>query len=141
MRTSPKNSDFPFSVVLAGSAVPVCWRSIPCFVSAAFVRHRPEAPTEDADNSPYFLIGRVFYSPWAEKKSLIRAETGNLAVGDRFRRTASTTTKSMETTVATPVRNASTPPPNQGIIALICKDAVAIRTPNKTRRATRVSLR
>src|ERR1700687_3694337 len=33
------------------------------------------------------------------------------------------------------------PPPNQGIIALICKDAVAIRTPNRTRRATRVSLR
>jgi hypothetical protein len=50
--------------------------------------------------------------------------------------------KSVETTVVAPGPEClHPPPPNQGIIALICKDAVAIRTPNRTRRATRVGLR
>ena len=54
----------------------------------------------------------------------------------------SSTRKSVETTVVAPGPEClHPPPPNQGIIALICKDAVAIRTPNRTRRATRVSLR
>src|SRR4029077_10209482 len=52
------------------------------------------------------------------------------------------TRKLVETTVVAPGPEClHPPPPNQGIIALICKDAVAIRTPNRTRRATRVSLR